>query len=112
MPQELPLFPSDPNYSVITALAGIPYVLDVRWNTRGAAWYLGIRDESGSAIRVGIRVVLGVMLGRRSVDPRFPPGFIFAADTSNRGEEADLDSLGSRVKVYFYTFAEWTAAIA
>ncbi len=112
MPQELPLEPSTPSYRVSTTLGGVPYVLDVRWNARDDAWYLDIRDEEALAIRVGIRVVLGVMLGRRCVDPRFPAGFIFAADTSNRGEEAGLDDLGARVKVYFFTFAEWAEATA
>jgi hypothetical protein len=108
----LPLQPSIPNYRLGVALDGTQFVLDVRWNSRDGAWYLDLRDAQAVAIRVGIRVVLGAMLGRRSVDPRFPAGILFAADLGGKDQEAGLDDLGTRVQVYFFTFAEYDALIS
>ncbi len=106
MPQVLPLIPSVPNYRVGTVLGTAPFVLDVRWNGRDGAWYLDILDEDAEPILTGIRVVLGALLGGRSVNPAFPPGRLIAADLSGEGRDAGIDDLGTRVLVYFYSAAE------
>jgi len=102
MPQQLPLRPSIPNYRVGTKLGDTSYVLDVRWNGRAEAWYMDVRTEDAEPIRVGIKLVLGAALGRRCVDPRFPPGVLMASDTSGAGQEATLDDLGERVQVFYF----------
>lgn len=102
MPQQLPLRPSIPNYRVGTKLGGVSYVLDVRWNGRADAWYLDVLDEGADPIRVGIKLVLGAALGRRCVDPRFPPGILMASDTSGAGVDATLDDMGDRVQVFYF----------
>jgi hypothetical protein len=116
MPVQLPLDARDaagrviPNYRVGTMLGGVQYVLDVRWNGRASdgagAWYLDISTSAGVLIRAGIKIVLGALLGRRSVSPDFPRGVLIAADLSGAGVDATLDDLGTRVVVYFYTFDE------
>ena len=103
----LPLKPSIANYRVGTTLDGTAYVFDVRWNGRDAAWYLDVRDAEANIIRRGIRIVLGALLGRRCTDPRFPRGVLFASDLSGEQREAGFDDLGTRVRVYFYTPAEY-----
>lgn len=101
--------PVQPRFRVGTTLAGVPYVLDLRWNGRAGRWLMDIRDAEANPIRVGVAVVLGALLGRLSVDPRFPRGVLFAADLSGEQREAGLDDLGTRVVVYFATFDEYAA---
>lgn len=98
MPAELDVAPGVPFQTFRTNR----YVWILRWNSRAGAWYLDVLDDDESPIRVGIRVVLGTALGRRCVDARFPPGVLYAVDTSGARREATLDDLGTRVKLYFY----------
>lgn len=112
MPVRLPLVPTIPSYRVGTALADVQYILDVRWNERDAAWYLDVLAEDETPLRVGIRVVLGAMLGGRSVHPGFPAGLMIAADLTDSGHDAGLDDLGARVVINFYTVAELQELIA
>lgn len=106
MPQLIPMIPTVPFYRFGTALDGIQFIFDVRWNGRDGAWYMDISTEDDILIAAGIKIVLGVLLGYRSVDPAFPRGGIIASDLSNTGRDATLDDLGTRVAVYFFPFAE------
>ena len=99
--QTLPLVPSLPNYRFGTALDGVQYIFDFRWNSRDEAWYMAISSEDGTLIRTGIKVVLGIALGGRVADSDFPTGAFFALDLSNAGVEATLDDLGERVAVVY-----------
>ena len=106
MPVQLPIDSANPNYRVGVTLNDIPYLFEVRWNARDSAWYLDVLDVSEDPIRTGIKIVLGVALGWRSTDPRFPTGAILAEDLTGEGRDATYDDLGSRVVVYHYTVAE------
>jgi hypothetical protein len=112
MPVRLPIEPSDPpdpHFDVSCALAGVQYRLEFRWNSRAASWYMDVYTETGTPIRTGIRVALGIPLGRRSVDAAFPAGVFIAHDTSGKEREAGFGDLGARVEIYFYTFDEFGA---
>lgn len=109
MPQILPLVPSVAAYRVGTQLDGDQFILDVRWNSRADAWFLDILSEAEEPIRMGIKIVLGTLLGRRCVDPRFPNGLLIASDLSNAGREATFDDMGVRVVVFFYPATEVAA---
>jgi hypothetical protein len=106
MAQIIPFEPSTPFYTFACTLAGTQYQFNVRWNTRVGAWYFDLGRDDGTTIVHGIKIVLGVALGRRSTDADFPPGLIFATDTSGEDREAGLDDLGTRVVVTFFTFEE------
>ena len=106
MAKALPFEPSTPFYTVSTTLSGTVYILNVRWNGRDEAWYFDLLASDGSPIRIGIKVVLGALLGGRCVDPRFPPGRIIAGDLSGEGRDATIDDIGRRVMVYYYENAE------
>lgn len=108
MAQVLPIEPSVPVQTFACTLDGVQYRFRARWNVRTSAWYLDIAQDDGTAIRHGIKVVLASALGRRSVDPEFPAGFLYAVDTSGADVEATLDDIGveQRVQVVFFTFAE------
>jgi len=106
MPVELPLIPSVPFYTFGVDLEDLTYLIEMRWNGRDLAWYMSIMEEDETPIRMGIKVVLGTFLGRRSVNPLFPPGLLAAVDLTGQGQDATLDDLGTRVVVYYYTAEE------
>lgn len=95
----LPFQPSAPNYRVGVTIDGVDYLLDVRWNTREGAWYFDMLDAQEAPILSGVKVVLGIHLGRRSTHPFFATRVIVAMDTTHSGREAGLDDLGARVRV-------------
>lgn len=103
----LPIEPSNPWQEFGCALSGEQFNFLLRWNARDEAWYLDVLRENGEAIREGIKVVLGVLLGGRVVDPEFPPGVLQAVDLTNAGGEATLDDLGDRVQIYYYPFEDF-----
>lgn len=106
MIQQLPLVPSVPNYRFATTLGADTFVFDVRWNGRAKKWFMDIRDVDANAIRVGVAIVLGAILGGRSADPRMPKGALLASDLSGQGVDAGFDDLGTRVQVYFHPAEE------
>lgn len=112
MPTLLPLVPSIASYRFSTTLEAFSegsateprnYVFDVRWNARAESWYMDILAADETPIRMGIRLVLGTLLGGRSVSLAFPAGALRARDLSNEGREAAFDDLGTRVVVYYFT---------
>ncbi len=112
MPQLLPFAPSIPSQRFGTSLDGTQFIIDARWNSRDAAWFMDIyRDDGTTPIYRGIKIALGVVygLGRRCVDPEFPRGFMLVVDSTDKGQDATLDDLGVRVNVYFYTPEELAA---
>jgi hypothetical protein len=106
MPTQLPFIPSEFNYRVNSVVDGVEYIFDVRWNGRDEAWYMDLYDVDEDPIRTGMKIVLGSLIGRRSVDPRYPAGAFVASDLSNSGTDATFDDLGVRVVVFFYSFEE------
>lgn len=109
--QLIPVEPSTPFQTFGTTLDGDHFVFEFRWNGRAGVWYMDIRDEDEDPIKLGVAVVLGVPLGRRCTDPRFPRGVLWAYDTSGAGRDPGIDDLGSRVLIYFLTAEEYLAGI-
>ena len=110
--QQLPLVGSLAFQTFGTTLGSTPYVMNWYWNTRDSAWYFDLLDQNESQIVSGVKVVLGIPLARRCIDPRGPDGVLIAGDLSGQGLDATLDDLGTRVVVYFYPAAEWFSAPA
>ena len=106
MPVQLPLIPSEPNYRTGVTLDGEQFILDMRWNTRDDAWYMDLYEGDETPIRLGMKVVLGALIGIRSINPNQPKGVMMASDLSGVGADATLDDLGVRVHVYFFTDTE------
>lgn len=96
-----PIEPSTPNQRMDFALDGTRYVFEFRWNDRDQAWFMSMFDEQESPIMESVKITLGSIIGSHYVDPRKPPGPIFAADLSNLNQEAGIDDLGERVQVYY-----------
>src|SRR5512139_1070285 len=103
MPTIIPFTPGDPEQLVEIALDGETYVLRARWNTTEAAWFLDAWERDGTTpIAFGIKLVLGVFLGRTYIHPLFLAG-LFLIDDSGTGTEAGLADLGGRVVLMHLT---------
>lgn len=96
MPQILPCVRGEPSYTFDTLLGGHQVRFDFRWNERDAAWYFDVYDENEAPIIHGVKVVLGVPLGRRCTHPLFKNGVIVARERSRTKREPGLDDLGNR----------------
>lgn len=106
---ELPIDSVEKNYAMSTVLDEVVYTFVVRWNGRASSWFFDLYDVDGEIIIAGVRIVTGVMLGRRSTDPRMPKGAIMAHDLSGEGLDAGRDDLGTRVRLYYYPAADLEA---
>lgn len=97
MPDVIPLTPSDSNYELRIPLDDENFRLLVRWNTRDLAFYMDIREADGSPIALGLKLVLGVNIGRHSTHPFFGEHVLRLADSSGQKLDAGFDDLNRRV---------------
>lgn len=116
MPFELPIkvrttpeSGGDPAIQISTILDDVEYILNIRWNGFTNAWYLDVLDENEDPIRLGIKLVLGVPIGWRVFDTRWPPGLILISDLSNSETDSTFSDLGGRIRVYYYDEQELNA---
>lgn len=114
-PIELPFKAGIGYYRLGTSIGGTHYLIDVRWNASAnldangvpqGAWYLDFFEQDETAIILGVKLVLGAYLGRRSNHPLFTNGVFVAIDMSNQGREAAFDDLGGRVIVQYIPVVE------
>jgi hypothetical protein len=99
---ELPILPETGGtrvgfFRVGTTIENVQYIIDGRWNSRDAAWYLDFYEGDLTPIIYGVKVVLGAYLARRSNHPLFANGVLVAVDLTNSGKEATFDDFGTRV---------------
>lgn len=106
MPEYLPFIQSDNNYRLQVPLSGVLYLFDVRWNDRDSAWYMDMYEADETPILLGVKLVLGNILGRRSRHLFFVQHLLRVVDTSGSGKDAGFDDLGSRVQVMHIPVSE------
>lgn len=111
MPQIIPLEPSVAYYQFGTTLDQTPCIFDVHWNSVDEAWYFDILDTEEVPIIHGVKIVLGVHLGRRSTHAIFQQGVLVASDLSGKGIDATYDDIGQRVELRYYTNFEVVATL-
>jgi hypothetical protein len=103
----VPFIPSDNNYRVRVPFDGISYRITARWNSRDKAWYLDLYEDNLTPIALGIKVVLGVRLGRAYRHKKFfQDNVLQALDTTGKRQEAGFDDLGGRIQVVRMSTAE------
>lgn len=102
----LPLIPSVPYSRFTIDLDDEQYVVVQRWNSRDRAWFLDFLESNDKPIALGVKVVLGVYLGRRRNHDLFTLGAFQAYDLSGKGAEATFDDIGTRVEVWHMTIAD------
>jgi hypothetical protein len=112
----LPFEPSRGAYEFTTRIEDAEYFFFVRWNAHKlGGWYFDIADETGAAERPrrliarGLKIVLGIAIGRWIQHPLFAGGAFIAIDTTQSGRDAGYDDLGKRVEVRYYTLDELAA---
>lgn len=106
MPDFIPLTPSDTNYELRLSLDNEVFLFGVRWNSRDEAFYLDIKKSDGTPVLLGIKLVLGVPLGRTRNRPFFVNHFLKMVDTSGEKRDATFDDIGSRVFLMHLTRSE------
>lgn len=111
MPQIIPFIPGQNNYRLRTSFDNEEVLFRVRWNAHDSAHYIDVLEPGEEPIAQGIKVVLGVNLGRRSTHPFFLRNLLHAFDTTLQGVEAGVDDLGGRVVVVRYGLAELVPTI-
>lgn len=94
---EIPLLPKYGAYRFGLTIETRPYLFEMRWNSRANAWYMNVREIDLTPIVLGVKLVLGVYLGRRSNHRLFNRGVFVLVDTEQRGREATFDSFGTTV---------------
>lgn len=107
MPTIVPFSPGTPEQRIAITLDGEPYVLRARWNTSDdglvGSWYLDAWERDGKTpIALGIKLVLGIKLGRSYDNPLFLSGLMMF-DISDSGVEAGLFDFGVRVVLVHLT---------
>lgn len=109
--QVIPFTPSNPFDEFDTQLGSETCRIVQRWNDRDEAWYFDLFTLEDELIAAGIKIVLGVPLGRRVQHPIFQKGLIVAIDRSAQARDPGFDELGARVKVCYLTNYEYAETL-
>lgn len=109
--QVIPFTPSNPFDEFDTQLGTETCRFVQRWNERDEAWYFDLLSLEDAVIAAGIKIVLGVPLGRRVQHPIFAKGLIVAIDTSELARDPGFDDLGKRVRVCYLTNFEYAETL-
>jgi hypothetical protein len=103
--QPIPVVGSISSYRLSTTLTydnqDVQHVFELRWNSRDAAWYVNVLEVDDTPIVLGVKVVLGAFLGRRSTHPLFTFGVLVAFDLSGQDLDAGFDDFGTRVSLRY-----------
>lgn len=104
MAEAIPFQPSVPYQSLECTVDGVTRIFEARWNTRDDSWYLNVLEVDEVPILMGIKLRLGVEMGRTCTHPLFGSGAraLVAIDFSGKIQEAGLDDLGTRVAVVYF----------
>jgi len=105
MAEAIPFLPGVPHQSLECTINGVTRIFEARWNTRDDSWYLNVLEVDEEPILMGIKLRLGVEMGRSCTHELFASGAraLVAIDFSGRAQEAGLDDLGTRVAVVYFT---------
>lgn len=110
MSRRIPFRVSDNNYTLVIPVDNVPILFEVHWNSQEdnnvGGWYMSLYEQNQTPIATGIKIVLGVNLGRRSTHPFFRSYLLRAFDTSGQNKDPGFDDLGNRVIVKLFTVQE------
>lgn len=86
------------NYEFEVELDGVPFRLDLRYNSRQGSWFANLKDINGNLLRSGISVVSGFPLLKRMKQLSRPAGTLMAVPIAiDDIDAADLEQLGNDV---------------
>lgn len=85
------------NYDFDISLDAVVFRISFLFNSRENFWYFNLFDSTGTAIRSGVKVVLGIPLLRLMAQISRPLGEPIAIAPTDDAIEAGLEDLGGRV---------------
>lgn len=97
---EIPLTPENQTFSVV--LAGIKYLMTLRWNDQATAWVLDIYDANSNLLLGGIALVTGGDLLAPYAYMNFGGALTVASD-NNADAVPTQTNIGSLSHLYFTT---------
>ena len=102
------------SYFQSTTFEGTLYVLQFDYNQRCGEWYLSVADNLNVDIYNGVKMVCGLPLLRKCLDPRRPPGaLVVLSSTADQSPPSQFDLIpGSGRCVLTYMTSDWVALIA
>jgi hypothetical protein len=110
---ELPLDPTEENYSISCSLDGQNYTFRFYWNARASSWFFDLERESdGLQLLSQTRVSVGAALIDQFVgfqgttENEWPPGQLYVFDTSGADLDPGVKDLGARVKIFYLDASE------
>ena len=112
MPARIPFTPSKNNYRLVVPIDNTRVIFDnIHWNSfeDDLGWYFDLRQDDETLILAGIKVVLGVNLGRASSHAFFKTHVLRVIDTAGSDVDAGYDDLGDRIQVLVTSSTEVTA---
>lgn len=93
-PIEVPIPTDAPLYTLRVTLDGAEWLILVDWDGREGRWYLSLGTVDGAWVVRGVKVVADWPLLRHVRGGGGPPGNLYAADFSNRGEPPGYSDFG------------------
>lgn len=104
----------DPFYTMTTALDGVEYLFEFRYNQRENAWYFSISLTDGTLLDAGVKVVCNRPILRRFANEHLPPGVLLAFANTTDKSTPGMGELGEdrRVTLVYYDADEVAAALA
>lgn len=113
----IPVIPSNTNNQFQITLGDDIYTFDIHWNSRDdagsgdGAYYFDLYDSAGLPVVVGVKIVLGALLGRRSAHPFFLTNVLVAVDSTLTNLDTNFDELGVRVFLKHMTAGEYLSEL-
>ncbi len=94
----IPTRPDLFNYSLVTELDGVIFILSLRYNTRMTRWILDIQDVEGNNLLLSLPLVSGVnFLGQYNIEG-IPEGAIMVANFEDNSASPTRFELGDDKK--------------
>ena len=98
---EIPLKTNLYNFSQTVNLSGVFYRLRFTYSTRKQTYFMDILTGSGQVLESGLPCAVDVQLNRRIVAEM--PGVLFFQSTDGSLSYAGRLTLGTKVKLFYYT---------
>lgn len=84
-------------YTQQVSLDDILYNFTFQFNDREGYWYFSIADETGNALRSGIKITANWPMLRLLIGENALPGLIMAIDPTDQDQDPGLADLGDKV---------------
>lgn len=104
----IPTF-SDPFYEIVTAIEGVDYILDFRYNQREDCWYVDIKTIDDEDLAKGLKLVCNwPLLHQLHYETRLPTGELMVTTDTNDDSPPGLEDMveDGRCRLVYLTAEE------